>query len=103
VVLAHVAEGGADAALGGHRVAARREQLGDAGGRETARREAEGRAQSRSAGADDDDVVAVIDEGGRAHAAPPNAPFRTANTAAASTLTKASSTRVTVRLPASCM
>ena len=40
VVLAHVAERGADAALRGHGVAARGEQLGDAGGRQARSRPA---------------------------------------------------------------
>ena len=69
VVLAHVAERRADAALRGDRVAARREHLGDAGGRQPRVREAERRAQTGAAGADDDDVVGVIDELIGAHAA----------------------------------
>ncbi len=44
-------------------------------------------AQSRAAGADDDDVVGVIDERVGAHAAPPNATFSTANTPAAASST----------------
>ncbi len=60
VVLAHVAERGADAALRRHRVAARREHLGDARGLEARLRHAQGRAQATAAGADDDDVVDVI-------------------------------------------
>ena len=69
VVLAHVAERGADAALRGHRVAARRKQLGDAGGRQPALGQTERGAQAGAAGADDDDVVAVVDELVGAHAA----------------------------------
>ena len=62
VVLAHVAERGGDAALRRHRVAARREHLGDAGGRQAGFGKAQRRAQARAAGADHDDVVGVIDE-----------------------------------------
>ena len=62
VVLAHVAERGADAALRGDGVTARRKQLGDARGRQARFRESERGAQARAAGADDDDVVGVIDE-----------------------------------------
>ena len=62
VVLAHVAERCRDATLRGHRMAARREHLGDAGGRQPRFGEAQRRAQAGSAGADHDDVVGVIDE-----------------------------------------
>ena len=62
VVLAHVAERGGDAALRGHRVAARREHLGDAGGRQAGFGQSQRGAQARAAGADHDDVVGVIDE-----------------------------------------
>ncbi len=62
VVRPHVAERRADAALRGHGVAAGREHLGDAGGLQPRRAHAERRAQSRSAGADDDHVVGVIDD-----------------------------------------
>ena len=47
VVLAHVAERGRDAALRGHRVAARREHLGDAGGRQAGFGQAQRGAQAR--------------------------------------------------------
>ena len=67
VVLAHVGERGADAALRRHRVAARREHLGDAGRREAGLGESQRGAQAGAAGADDDDVVGVIDEGVRGH------------------------------------
>ena len=63
VVRAHVAERRRDAALRRHGVAAGREHLGDAGGLEALVGHAEGRAQARAAGADDDDVVFVIDDG----------------------------------------
>ena len=81
---AHVAERGADAALRRDRVAARREHLGEARGREALLREAERRAQARAAGADDDDVVGVIDEFVvfARHAAGPNAIFKIAKIAA---------------------
>ena len=71
VVLAHVAERGADAALRRHRVTAGREHLGDAGRAEAGLGQPEGRAQSGTAGADDDHVVAVIDEVVVAHAPKP--------------------------------
>src|SRR5690606_32380398 len=83
IVLAHVAERRADAALRRHRVAAGGEHLGHAGRRQALLREAQGRPQPRAAGADDDDVVAVIDElVVFAHCAGPNAIRNTANTAA---------------------
>ncbi len=62
VVRPHVAERGRDAALGGDRVAAGREHLGDAGRLEPRLGQAEGGAQAGAAGADDDDVVGVIDD-----------------------------------------
>ena len=62
VVLAHVAERGADAALRRDGVAAGREHLGDAGGRQARLGQAQGGAQAGAAGADHDHVVAVIDE-----------------------------------------
>ena len=67
VVLAHVAERGADAALRGDRVAAGGEHLGDAGGLQALLGQAEGGPQAGTAGADDDDVVGVVDNliGGR--------------------------------------
>jgi hypothetical protein len=60
VVLGHVAEGGADAALGGDGVAAGREHLGDAGGLQACGGEAHGRAEAGAAGADDDHVIGVV-------------------------------------------
>ena len=60
VVLAHIAERGGDAALRRHRVRARREDLGDAGGAQAGFTAADDGAQSGAAGADDDDVVSVI-------------------------------------------
>jgi hypothetical protein len=60
VVLAHVAEGGANAALGGDRMAAGRENFGDAGGLEPGGGHAESGAQPGAAGADDDDVVHML-------------------------------------------
>ena len=56
----HVAERGADAALGGDGVAAGREHLGDAGGLQPGSGEPHGGAQAGAAGADDDDVVGVV-------------------------------------------
>ncbi len=67
VVVAHVAERGGDAALRRDRVAARRKYLRDAGGLQPFERRAQGRAQTRAAGADDDDIVFMIGDriGGR--------------------------------------
>src|SRR5690606_32147385 len=87
VVLAHVAERGADAALRRHRVAAGREHLGDAGGLQARLGEPERGAQARAARADDDDVVGVIDEGVIAHAKLRSATRSTASTAVAATST----------------
>src|SRR6516165_9833545 len=60
VVLAHIAERGGDAALRRDRVRAGREHLGNAGGLEPGLAAADHGAQARSAGADHDNVVAVI-------------------------------------------
>ncbi|MCY1500179.1 hypothetical protein D9M68_342180 [compost metagenome] len=57
----HVLQRGSDAALGGNRVRAGREDLGDAGGLQTLLCHAEGGTQTGAAGADDDDVEGVID------------------------------------------
>ena len=63
IVLAHVAERGADAALGGDGVAAGGEHLGDAGGFEAGGPHAEGGAQTGAAGTDHDHIIGVIDDG----------------------------------------
>jgi hypothetical protein len=89
VVLAHVAERGADTALRRHRVAAGREYLGDAGGRQPRLRETERGPQSRAAGADHHHVVGVVDEGIAAHPAAPMASRSTAMAAAAAASTNA--------------
>ena len=60
VVLAHVAERGGNAALRRDGVRARREHFGQARGVQAFFGEAERRAQTRAAGADDDDVVLVL-------------------------------------------
>ena len=74
VVRAHVAERGADPALRGHRVAARREHLGQAGRAEAALGQPERGAEPRAAGADHHDVVGVVDDVVAArHHAPPRA------------------------------
>ena len=62
VVLAHVAERGADAALRGDGVAAGREHLGDAGGLQPGRAHAERGAQAGAAGADHHHVIGVVDD-----------------------------------------
>ena len=70
VVRPHIAERGADAALRRDGVAARREDLGDAGRGEPGLGHAERGAQAGAAGADDDDVIGVIDDRiGRRHGA----------------------------------
>src|SRR5690606_1140397 len=79
-VLAHVAERGADATLRRHRVAARREHLGDAGRIEPLLGKAERGSQAGAARADHDDVVGVIRERIGTHAATPNAMRSTAST-----------------------
>ncbi len=100
VVLAHVAERGADAALRRHRVAAGREHLGEAGRREALLGEAEGGAQAGAAGADHDDVVGVVHELVGGHAATPKAMRSTASTpmtaatASANLTTSSTATRV---------
>ena len=75
IVLAHIAERGADAALRRDGMAARRKHLGDAGSLESGGAHAEARAQSGAAGADDDDVIDVIGDGicRRHRHQPPNA------------------------------
>ncbi len=60
VVLAHIAERGRDAALGGDRVRARGEDLGDARGAQARLAAADDGAQAGAAGADDHDVIVVI-------------------------------------------
>src|SRR6516162_11113837 len=60
VVLAHIAECGADATLRRDGMAASREHLGNAGRLEPFGGRAESRTQTGSARADDDDVIAMI-------------------------------------------
>ena len=62
VVVAHVAECCADAALRRHGVAARREHLGDAGGLQAGRTHPEGGAQAGAAGTDHHHVIGVVDD-----------------------------------------
>ncbi len=62
VVPFHVAERRADATLRGNRVAACREDLGDAGSVQPRRDHAQCRAQSGAAGAEDDHVERVVDD-----------------------------------------
>src|ERR1700739_1226412 len=102
VVLPHVAERRADATLGGHGVTAGRKELGDAGDRQAAGGEPERRAQARTARADHDHVVAVIDEGVVLQGAAPKATRSTQNTpaAASSPCAKRTMTIVSALLPA---
>ena len=60
VVLAHVAERGADAALRGHGVRAGREHLGEHGHVEAGARQLQRGAHAGAAGADDDDVELAL-------------------------------------------
>ncbi len=60
-ILAHVAERRGDATLRRHCVRAGREDLGDAGDLQPGLRRAQGSAQPRAAGADDDDIEGVVD------------------------------------------
>ena len=60
VILAHVAQRGADAALRRNGMAARREHLGDAGGFQTSGAHAERGAQAGPAGADDHHVIGMV-------------------------------------------
>ncbi len=62
LVRVHVAERGGNAALRRDGMAARREHFGDARGLEARERRAERGAQPRAAGADDDDIIDVIDD-----------------------------------------
>ena len=64
VVFAHVAEGGVDAALGGHGVRARGEEFGYAGGVEAAGGETECGAEAGAAGSDDDGAGGWVSLGG---------------------------------------
>ena len=107
VVLAHVAERCADAALRGDRVAARREHLADARRVEALLGETEGGTKSGAAGADDDDVVGMIGERviRSGHAWAPNAMRNTARMPirAATTSANLSATSTTRRVPLSLM
>src|SRR6185437_411243 len=62
VTVAHIAERGRHAALCRHRVAARRKYLGDARRPQSGRGHAERGAHAGAAGADDHDVVNVLDD-----------------------------------------
>ncbi len=73
IVLVHISERGADPALRRHGVATGREDFADASSLEPLDRRSQGRPQTRAAGADDDDVIAVIgDLVGRGHRGTPN-------------------------------
>jgi hypothetical protein len=71
VILAHIAERGGDAALGRDGVAAGREDLGDDGGLQPGFDHADGRAQTGAAGADDDDIIFMLDDRISGHAINP--------------------------------
>ena len=62
IVLLHIAEGGADAALRSDRVAARRKDLGDASRVKAGRDHTERRPQSGAAGTEYDHIEGVIDD-----------------------------------------
>src|SRR5258708_10545460 len=93
IVLFHVAERRADAALRGNRVAACRKDLGDAGGVQPRRDHAQRRPQSGAAGPEDDHVKQVVDDVvAVGHDPPPYRPrksFRTARTLAPPSTTAA--------------
>ena len=83
VVLAHVAERSADPALGSDRMTARRKYLRETGRRQALFGESERRPEAGPAGADDHDIVAVVDEFVVAgHHGVPSATLRIANTPA---------------------
>ena len=71
VVLAHVAQRGADTALRSYCVAARRKYLGDARRLEVLMGQPERCAQARAAGTDNDNVVIVVNKFVVAHAPNP--------------------------------
>jgi len=60
IVLVHVPQSGIDASLGGHGVAPRGEELGDAGRLKARLGETECCPQARTAGTDDDGIVLVV-------------------------------------------
>ncbi len=62
VVRAHIAEAGGDPALRGDGVAAGREDFGYASGLQSLARRAHRRAQPSPAGADDDDIIDMVDD-----------------------------------------
>ena len=62
VAVAHIAERRRHAALRRDGMAARREHLGDAGRLQSRGRHSQRGAQSRAAGTDDHDVIAVLDD-----------------------------------------
>ena len=101
IVLAHVAERRADAALRSDRMTARREHLRQTGRRKARMRQAKRCTQTCAAGADDDHVVTVIDELIRAHAPAPKAILRTAKmpSAPSATCTKLINSIVTTFAP----
>ena len=83
VIGPHVAQRGADAALRGDRVAARRKQLADAGRGQAGLGQTERRAQPGAAGPDDDHIVGVVDEFIGTQSGLPKAMRSTANTPSA--------------------
>src|SRR5690606_30545036 len=105
VVLAHVAERRADAALRRDGVAARRESLAERRGLQAPLGETERRAKAGTARADDDHIVRVVDELVLpAHGATANAIRRTANTLAIAiaTWTNVDNASSTTFVPGSC-
>ena len=102
VVLPHIAERRANAALRRDRVASRRKYLRDTGDLEPRLGKSEGCAKTGATGSDDDDVVAMIDEFVVAHA--PTPILKTAYTAV--TATKMCANRESIRdmtlMPGAC-
>ena len=95
MVRAHVAEAGRDPALRRDGVAAGREDLGDAGGLEARFGRAHRRAEAGAAGADDDDIIGVVDDlDRRSRDRAPNAIGPSANSASAPPATARNSSSV---------
>src|SRR5205085_415301 len=81
MIRAHIAEACSNASLSSHGMASRREHLGDACSLEPGFGGAHRCPKAGPAGTDDDDVIGMIDDLVRAHAAAPNAIRAKANSA----------------------
>ncbi len=94
MVRAHVAECSGDSALGCNRMAAGREDLGDAGGLKSLLGGAHRRAKARAPGANHNHVISVVDDLICAQPATPNAMRASANSASAPPPTARNSSKV---------